>query len=178
MHPHCAQALLLTLLVWIPWTAGGATDAPAPPAEPPVVRTAPPAPAFKLLDLDDQEVKRADFAGQPLLVSFWASWDQPSRQQLTVLSELQKKHTPQGLRVLGISLDTEDRAKLRAFVQEHELPFPVLRFDLQVVKDFGGIDAIPTTFLIDRNHNIIERYVGFTERDVIEVDLKAVLEVK
>ncbi len=53
--------------------------------------------------------------------------------------------------------------------------FPVLRFDVKVLEGFGGITAVPTTFVLDQNRNIIQHHVGFAESGVLEQDLKVIL---
>ena len=159
---------ILTLTIGLTATAaeGPATDE---------FQIAKPAPAFALRNLQGKEVKLADFNGKAVLVCFFTSWDEPCKKHLPVLADLQRQYGLDQLQVIGIALESDNLAPLRAYLQSQNIAFPVLLFDLKVVKDFGGITAIPTTFVIDKNHNIIRQYVGWQEKDVIDADLKAVL---
>lgn len=134
-----------------------------------------PAPAFALKNLQGKEVKLADFEGKGVIAFFWASWDKPSQKQVAMLADLQKQYGTQELAVVGIAIDTGNLNGLKVYVNNNKIVFPVLLFDMKVVKDFGGITAIPITFVIDKNHNIISQYVGWQEKDVIEPDVKAIL---
>ena len=116
-----------------------------------------------------------DFDGRAVIVFFWVSSDHPSQRQLPVLIELQKENDAKVFQVLGIALDTGSPKELATFAEQHQLNFPILRFNLKVVQDFGGLQFIPTLFVLDKNHNIIEHYVGWVEKNTLEQDLKAIL---
>lgn len=154
-------------------TALAATAADGPMKD--EFQIAQPAPAFALKNLQGREVKLADFDGKAVLICFFASWDKPCQKHLPVLAELQRQYGADELSVVGIALESDNLGPLRAYVHNDKIAFPVLLFDLKVVQDFGGITSIPTTFVIDKNHNIIRKYVGWQEKDVLEDDLKAVL---
>ncbi len=139
------------------------------------IRVAKPAPAFELKDLEGHDVKLSDFDGQALLVVFWASWDKNCKIQLPILTELQTQYGGKQFTVIGISLDSAGPDAVKSFAEEHKINFPILMFDLKVVQDFGGLNAIPTSYLIDKNHNIIEKHVGWVEKNAFETDLKAIL---
>jgi thiol-disulfide isomerase/thioredoxin len=134
-----------------------------------------PSPSFTLHTLDDAEVSSTNFAGKTRIVLFWASWDEPSRKQLPVLVELQREYGSQGLQVLGLALDNRDVNAIKAEVLKHGVRFPVLLADYDVVKGFGGVDAIPTLFLIAPNGTIVSRYVGLTQKKALEPTLRAIL---
>ena len=52
--------------------------------------------------------------------------------------------------------------------------YPLYQPDYDIIQAFGGLTAIPTLFVIDKNQNIIQKYVGVTEANVLEADLKAI----
>ena len=135
-----------------------------------------PAPRFVLKDLSDKEVRLSDFDGKALLVVFWATWSPPCQKQLKSLIELQQQYADKNFTVLGISLNDKGTGPVKAFAANSKINFPVVMADYNVVQDFGGVTAVPTIFLIEKNHNIIQKYVGITEKATIENDLKAVLE--
>ena len=139
------------------------------------VRVAAPAPAFELKNLDGRLVKSTNFNDKALIVLFWLSSDDLCRKQLLALTELQKDFGNTDFSAIGIALDAGGPQAVKAFVEEQKLAFPILMADYEVVKDFGGLDAVPTLFVIDKNYNIIHKYVGLTEKKVLEDDLKLIL---
>ena len=138
-------------------------------------KIAKPAPAFVLRDIEDREVKLSQFDGKAILISFWATWDEPCRKQIQQLIELQQHYGDNEIAVVGVSLDEKGPEPVKAFAKEHKLNHPILMANAKVIQDFGGLDAIPTTFLIDRNHNIIQKYTGLTQTNTLEAEVKAVL---
>jgi peroxiredoxin len=134
-----------------------------------------PAPDFDLMDLAGKEVKLADFKGKALLVFFWTTWSKPCQDQLKALTELQQQYGGKDFSVLGISLDDKGADAVKSFADTQKLNFPIIMGDYKVVQDFGGLQAIPTTFLIEKNHYIIQRHVGIVEKSTLENELKSIM---
>src|ERR1043166_1513257 len=145
-------------------------------AEPPApeIQVAKPAPAFVLKDTTGKDVKLSDFKGKTLIVLFWATWDKHSQKQLAVLADLQRQYEKQSFSVIGISLDDQGPTVVKPYTDSIHLNFPVLMADVNVVQGFGGLDAVPTLFVLEPHHNIISRHVGVTDKDVLEGELKAI----
>jgi peroxiredoxin len=139
------------------------------------VRVALPAPSFELKDLDGQLVHSTNFHNKALIVFFWISTDEPCRKQLPVLMELQKKFGDKEFAVVGMALDPTGPQAIKPFAEQHKLTFPILIADYKVIQDFGGLNAVPTLFVIDKRRNIIHKRVGLTDKAVLEDDLKAIL---
>lgn len=137
------------------------------------VQVAPPAPSFTAKDLTGRDVKLSQFAGKPLIVVFWLSSDTPSREQISILAELHKQYADDGLAVVGMALDPEGPGVVKTFVEKTELKFPVIMADYKLTQDFRGITAVPTSFVIDQNQNIISKHVGVTKKEPLETCLKA-----
>jgi peroxiredoxin len=144
------------------------------PTDPPAVRVAPPAPLFELNDLRGARVKLAECHSAAVIVTFFLSGDRPSQRQIQPLRALREKHPAADLAVFGIALDAGPGAELQAQVAQWQVNFPVLRFDLKTLEGFGGITAVPTTFVLDRHRNIIQRHVGYVEPVVLETDLNII----
>ncbi len=134
-----------------------------------------PAPDFLLKDLAGKDVKLADFNGKCLLVVFCVTWSKPCQQQFKTLGELQDQYGGKDFTVLGISLDDKGPDAVKSFVDTQKLNFPMVMGDYQVVQDFGGLQAVPTIFVIERHHNVVQRYVGIAEKSTLENDVKAIL---
>jgi thiol-disulfide isomerase/thioredoxin len=133
-----------------------------------------PAPVFTLKDLDNVEVASTNFAGTTRLVFFWASWDKPCQQQLDTLIEIQKAYGPSNLTVLGLALDWQNPAGLKTFLSTNSVNFPVFLADYNVIKDFGGVDAIPTLYIVEPHGIILNRFVGLTDKAVITNFIEAI----
>lgn len=139
------------------------------------VRVAAPAPPFELKDLDGKVVKSTNFNDKALIIVFWLSSDDLCRKQISTLVELQGNFGEKEFLVIGIALDPSGAQAVRPFAEQQKLTFPILMADYKVVQDFGGLDAVPTSFVIDKNRNIIHKHIGLTEKGVLEDDVKLIL---
>ena len=135
----------------------------------------PVAPAWKLADLDGKPISLADFKGKVVILDFWATWCAPCRDEIPGFVELQKKFADQGLVVIGISLDQEGAAFVQRFVKQHGVTYPVVLGDPEVAAAYDGIDALPTTFIIDRAGKVVKGHRGFTEQAKFEADITPLL---
>jgi peroxiredoxin len=139
-----------------------------------VVRTAQPAPAFTLLDPTGKTFSSVTLTGKAAVVTFWAVGDNPSERQMRELIALQQQFRPEQLAVVGIVV-VDNAPAVRKFVADHQLSFPVLLADLRVIEGFGRLQSIPTTFVIDKNYNIIQQYVGVADKADLKQYVEAVL---
>jgi thiol-disulfide isomerase/thioredoxin len=152
----------------------------APPAQlptisPPLaVRLNKPAPVFQLNDRTGQSVSSTNFTGKTLIVMFWASWDKPSQKQVEILKELQQEYGSSGFVPIGLCLDTRWPDAANEYAVSNSVSFPILRTDYETIHSFGGIEVIPTLFLIEPHGTMILRSEGVTPRVVLEPELKSV----
>jgi cytochrome c biogenesis protein CcmG/thiol:disulfide interchange protein DsbE len=117
-----------------------------------------PAPPAELVTLSGQHIATGDLRGKIVLLTFWASWCEPCRQELPVLSRYAAAHRRQGLRVLAFSLDYRDSlAKLRGLAQQWR--FPVGLLSQSKARGYGRMWRIPVSFVIDRQGLL--RYNGW-----------------
>jgi len=98
--------------------------------------------------------------GRVIWVDFWASWCVPCRRSFPWLNEMQRKHRAAGLQIIGVNLDKE-RALADAFLAEIPAEF-ALRFDPAgaLARQFG-VQAMPSSFLIDSDGNVLATHFGF-----------------
>lgn len=134
------------------------------------------APAFELKDLDGKTVKLSDFKGKVVLLNFWATWCPPCREEIPDLIALQNKYRDKGLVVLGVSLDQKGPAPVKSFVGRMKINYPVVIGDEKTAMNYGGIQAIPTTFYIDRNGKIAGMQEGGADGKTFEQALQPLLE--
>ncbi len=131
------------------------------------------APEFRLLDLQGRPVALSAFRGKVVILDFWATWCPPCRREIPDFVSLQNQYKDQGLQIVGVALDEAD--KVHGFAEANGMNYPVLLGDDNVAALYGGISGIPTTFIIDRRGNIVERFEGFTQRSVFESKIKQLL---
>jgi len=146
-------------------------SAPAQEASP--ART--PAPDWKLADLNGRMTKFSDFHGKVLILDFWATWCAPCRVEIPHFVELQKQYGDKGLTIIGVSLDEQGPEVVKKFVKRLGVNYPIVIGDAKVAEAYGGIDAIPTTFVIDRQGRIVSRHMGYDDKTVFEKEIQSLL---
>ncbi len=144
-----------------------------------------PAPTFSLEDLNGKKVSLADYKGKAVLINFWATWCGPCKAETPWLVDLRNKYAANGFEILGVSTDEIDRTDNKAFGQEKKeiagfvekmhMPYPVLIEGDSLSKPYGGLDAMPTSFFVDRTGKIIAAQMGITSEDDIEANIKKAL---
>lgn len=137
--------------------------------------SATPAPSWTLTDLDGNTVNSAQFEGKTVVVDFWATWCGPCRMEIPGYIALQKKYADKGLVVIGVSLDQQGPGVVKRFVSENGINYPIVMGDETIVDAFGGVDGIPTTFIIGPDGTIRHKKVGAMHAAQFEELLKPVL---
>jgi len=135
-----------------------------------------PAPGFMLKDSDGRMVKLADYRGRVVLLNFWATNCGPCKIEIPWFVEFERKFKDRGFAVLGVSLDDEGWDIVKPFLSRFQVNYRVLLGDEKVAAAYGGVDALPTTFLIDRAGRIGTMHVGLVSRDVYQGDIVRLLE--
>lgn len=126
---------------------------------------------FQLPSINGKKVKLSDFKGNVIILNFWATWCPPCRAEIPSFIELYKKHKDEGLAIIGVAIDNE--IKVKNFVKDYKINYPVLLADETTIQKYGGIRGIPTTFIIDKNGNITKNYIGYRPKEIFENDFKA-----
>lgn len=138
------------------------------------VSTFPEAFDFKLKTLDNKELKLSDFKGKVVVLDFWATWCPPCRKGIPDLIEIQK--SMKDVQVIGISVDENPQKVIPDFVKEFKINYPIVIGNDEVYNRYGGIEAIPTTFIIDRQGKIRNKHVGLVEKEILIAEIKRALQ--
>ena len=144
-----------------------------------------PAPPFTLEDLSGNKVSLASFKGRALAINFWATWCAPCKIETPWLIDLRNQYAAQGFEVLAISADdidrndpkkfSEEKQEIARFVQRMKMPYPVLIDADSISKSYDGLDALPTSYFVDRNGIVVAVQLGTTTKEVLEKNIKKAL---
>jgi peroxiredoxin len=129
-----------------------------------------PAPDFKL-DGTQKQVKLSDYRGQIVYLDFWASWCQPCRKSFTWMNKMQSLYGKEGFKVIAINLD-ESRQKADLFLQQIPANFDVAFDPRGNTAETYNVKAMPSSYLIDKNGNVIHANLGFRGKDEEKLESK------
>jgi cytochrome c biogenesis protein CcmG/thiol:disulfide interchange protein DsbE len=131
---------------------------------------------FTLKDVNNREVTLSHFKGKVILLDFWATWCAPCKVEIPWFAEFQQKYGPEGLEVVGISVD-DTQEMLLPFVEQFKMNYTVLQGlnhdDIQ--EAYGPLWGIPVTTLISREGKICSKHTGIGSKEVFESEIKALL---
>lgn len=125
--------------------------------------------------LDGQTVSSEDLKGKVLLITFFATWCPPCREEVPTLKKLQSDYGPKGFSVIGMSVDENGPKAVVKMIEKDKINYPVLMAKGKTARDFGGVLGIPTSFLVDKQGEIVKRYSGYIPRATFEKDINKYL---
>ncbi len=131
---------------------------------------------FTLTGIDGIERTLSEQTGKVVLVDFWATWCPPCKVEIPYLKEIYATYKDEGLVIWGVGLD--DEKKLRAFVQQYDIEYPILIDDTKTVGSKYSIQGIPTTILYDKKGRIAFKHVGFAPGMEKDLENEVVLLLK
>jgi peroxiredoxin len=123
---------------------------------------------FTLTDLSGKNWTLKDLRGKVVLLNFWATWCPPCRKEMPDLETLYRRFEPQGLVILGVS--DEDTDKVKPFIEQQEITYPVLLDPGRKVNELFQIQGIPKTFVYDREGKIVAQSIDMrTQKQFLEM---------
>lgn len=142
-------ALLTFALVWV--VAGT--------LEPRIVNAGDTAPNFTVTTDHGRVLSRANFGGKLLVLNFWATWCSTCIVEMPSLDAFQRQMAPQGVVVLGVSVDTNDQL-YRQFLDRNKLAFETARDPKSDISADYGTFQFPETYIIDRSGKVVEKLIS------------------
>jgi thiol-disulfide isomerase/thioredoxin len=130
------------------------------------------APPFLLRDINGKIVSTADWKGKVVILNFWATWCPPCREEVPELVQLQANYKDK-LLVIGASEDEDGPQKVQQFVQRFGMNYPVVMATKELIDNYGGVPALPTSFLIDPQGRVVQKHTGLYEYEVYEREVRA-----
>ena len=135
-----------------------------------------------MIDLEAYEKLVAEYHGKPLLVNFWATWCEPCRHEYPMLNELAKQYAPQGLKVVGVSLDGDgDLILMRRFLARYKPIFPNYRKTAGQIRSFtqavlpGWTGSLPVSIFYSKDGRQAGHQLGEGTRERYEEAIRALL---
>ena len=132
------------------------------------------APEFAVKGMDGNAVSLAAARGKVVLLNFWATWCGPCRMEVPDLVELQKKYQDR-LQVIGLVVDDADEDAVRKFAKRYGINYPVAMATDEMRFQFGGVPALPTSFIIDARGRVVQKHIGLRDPELYEMEVRALL---
>ena len=174
-------AAWLLVLALMACSANGSSETAGDPAQhKPIAEAAavgqPLFPPFALPNLKGERVSLEELRGRVVLVVFWATWCPPCVAEVPVLNELWETYRDVGLEIVAIAVDPrESTEKIARFADQHGVRYTVLLGTRETGRRYG-IQGIPTTFLVGKDGEQLQRFVGYADPKLVEQAVVTALE--
>src|SRR5579864_1759466 len=139
------------------------------------------APDFELKDANGQTVRLSDYRGKVVLLDFWATWCGPCKIEIPWFQEFERQNKDKGFAVLGVAMDDDGWDAVKPFTKERGINYRVVLGNDSVADLYGridglhGMEALPTTLLIDRDGNIAAIHIGLSGKREFEDGIQELL---
>jgi len=153
-------------------------SAPGGQQQPKPVAFAPPVPdgqepsshseAFVLPDLNGQEQSLGQYRDKWVVVAFWATWCAPCVEEIPDLKAFHSRHQAKDAVVVGVNMESIELEKLRLFVNDHGINYPVWHMEPVLETPLGKVFGLPTTYLVNRTGEVVAREMGAITAEEIE----------
>ena len=132
------------------------------------------APDFVLKDAAGATVRLSDYKGKVVLLNFWATWCEPCKTEIPWFIEFENHYKNSGFAVIGVSTD-KGWDVVRSYLRDRKIDYRLVVGDRKLGKRYG-IDALPTTLLIDRRGKIAESHEGLAPKSTYEDEIRYLLD--
>jgi cytochrome c biogenesis protein CcmG/thiol:disulfide interchange protein DsbE len=135
-----------------------------------------PAPNFTLKDASGANVELSSYRGKVVLLNFWATWCGPCELEIPWFEQFEQQYKSKGFEVVGVSMDDDGWPAVKPFIAAKKINYRILLGNDSVTQLYGGVDALPTTFIIDRDGRIAKVHVGLAGKDEYANEIQNLLE--
>jgi peroxiredoxin len=134
-----------------------------------------PASDFKLVDSTGAEVKLSDYKDKVVLLNFWATWCTPCQVEIPWFKEFEQTYKDRGFAVVGVSSDEDGWAVVKPYIEAKKMNYRVLLDDGKLPTPYNGLEALPTTYLIDRQGRVAGIHEGLVSKARYEDSIQQLL---
>jgi thiol-disulfide isomerase/thioredoxin len=169
--------LLGAARAFLPRASAAAPARSAEGADQPVIRVVKNpelAPPLQALDLLGKPVSKDNWAGKVVLVNFWATWCPPCRVEIPELLEL-KREFKDRLEIVGISEDDDPPVEVLKFARKQGMTYPIVMATGELIDAYGGVPALPTSFLIDTQGRVVQKHSGLYPIEAYDLEIRSLL---
>jgi cytochrome c biogenesis protein CcmG, thiol:disulfide interchange protein DsbE len=131
-------------------------------------------PEMVMAQLDGGTWRMTEHRGQVVLVNYWATWCGPCWEETPGLIRLSQELGPKGLAVVGVAIDEGGKEKVKKFVEDLHVPYPIALPEKMSQMEYG-MTGVPTTILVDRQGRVAKTYVGAVRQEDFKTDVDALL---
>lgn len=138
-----------------------------------------PAPDFTLQDANGTSLKLSDLRGKVVVLNFWATWCGPCALEIPWFIEFEQQYKSKGLEIVGISMDEDGWKAIKPYVAAKKVNYRVVLGNDSVGQLYGGVDSLPTTFIIDRQGRLaFPPHVGLPGKNEYLNEIQTLLDEK
>ncbi|HTR45970.1 MAG TPA: TlpA disulfide reductase family protein [Verrucomicrobiae bacterium] len=131
-------------------------------------------PPFLLPDLNGHIVSTANVRGKVVVVNFWATWCPPCREEIPEMIELSKRYKDK-LVIIGVSMDDAPADEVRDFARNNGIEYPIVMGSSTLSREYGGVPALPTSFVVNTDSRIVQKHEGVYPIDVYDSEIRSLL---
>lgn len=133
------------------------------------------APTFQLQSLKGKTFSVANAEGKPLVINFWNSWCRPCKEETPELVKLYKKYKGK-FQLYGVNITSNDKkAAVKLFSEDYHMNYPILLDKSGDVGDMYRVQAMPTTFFVNKDGIIVAKLVGYQGPGVMTKKVKELI---
>jgi peroxiredoxin len=133
------------------------------------------APEFTLKDVDGKSVNLSDYKGKVVLLNFWATWCGPCKIEIPWFVDFEQKYKDRGFAVLGVAMDDEGLEIVKPYLEKSKVNYRIVLGNDSVATMYGGIESLPTTFVLDRDGRIASTHIGLVSKSDYENEIQQLL---
>jgi peroxiredoxin len=163
---YAALGAVVLLLAFRAWGGAGAMT---------VARVGAEVPPLEVKTLDGQKIALRDLRGKVVLVNFWATWCPPCRAEMPGFESVWRERQKDGFVVLGLSADEGGSGGVAMFLGDRGITYPVGMASATAKRQFGGINALPASFLVDKRGIVRRQVTGMFDERLLRQDVNRLL---